>query len=439
MKALIAEDDAAVLQGLREILKSSGWNVEYATDGKAALAKIDGLDLLITDLRLPEMDGLELLQEARKRRPGIQVILMTGYGTIPSAVDAMRKGARAYLTKPFDPEELLFHMREVAETLRLRDAASRFSRGEMVGSSLPMQKVYREIDLAAASDAPALVSGETGTGKELAALAIHLLSLEKAGPYIAVNMGALPKDLIESELFGHERGAFTGAAARKRGAFVLADGGTIFLDELTSLPHELQPKLLRAIETKEIRPLGSEQPHKVEVRIIAATNADIENMVKKQSFRDDLYYRLNVHRIHMPPLRERPEDIPVIVRALLDRATAKSEDSTTLEISAGALASLVNRPWPGNVRELANVLEKARARRSADGSPRIGIEHIDPDPQTFSTLPFKTAKEKAAEEWSKQTIRSALLLSGGNISKAASLLKINQNSLFRLIKRYKLK
>ncbi len=440
MKALIVEDDLAVLQGLKEILKDSRWDVEYATNGKAALEKVDGLDLLVADLRLPGMDGLELLQEARRRRPGLQVIIMTAYGTIPSAVDAMRKGARAYLTKPFDPDELLFHMREVEEILRLREAASRFAKGELVGSSVQMQKVYQEIDLAAASDAPALITGETGTGKELAARAIHTLSIRKGGPFIAVSMGALSKDLIASELFGHERGAFTGAVTRQAGAFLLADGGTIFLDEISSLPYELQPKLLRAIETKEIWPLGSEKPATAMIRIVAATNSDIEKTVKEQTFRDDLYYRLNVHRIHMPPLREHPEDIPVIARALLDHTslTATSEDPR-MEISAEALAALVSRSWHGNVRELANVLEKARVRCRLAGTSRIGIEHFDPDPQSLPALAFKEAKEKASEEWSRKVIRSALAISEGNVSKAAKLLQVNQNSLFRLIKRYGIK
>jgi DNA-binding NtrC family response regulator len=441
MRTLVVEDDTAVAEALRESFQDSGLDIDYATDGESALKKIPEVDLLVTDLRLPGMDGTELLEEARRRKPEIEVVIMTAYGTIPSAVEAMRRGARAYLTKPFNPEELIFHIRTVEETLKLREMAFRFSRGELVGASLLMQKVYQEIDLAAASDSPVLITGETGTGKELAARAIHDLSSKKKGPFIAVNMGALPKELVESELFGREKGAFTGADARKRGRFALAEGGTLFLDELTSLPLELQPKLLRAIETKEIWTLGAEKPEQVQVRPVAATNANIDAMIKEGTFREDLYYRLNSHRIFMPPLRDHPEDIPIIARTLVERA--KTDDKTdgprATEISGGALAALVSRPWPGNVRELANVLGKAVLRGKTLGVSRIEAEHLDPEPGSFPLLSFKEAKDKAAEEWSKGTIRTALALTEGNISKAAVLLKMNQNALFRLIKKYGLK
>jgi DNA-binding NtrC family response regulator len=441
MRTLVVEDDTAVVEALRESFQDSGLDIDYAADGESALKKIPEVDLLVTDLRLPGMNGTELLKEARRRKPEIEVVIMTAYGSIPSAVEAMRRGARAYLTKPFDPEELIFHIRTVEETLKLREMAFRFSRGELVGSSLLMQKVYQEIDLAAASDSPVLITGETGTGKELAARAIHDLSSQKKGPFIAVNMGALPKELVESELFGREKGAFTGADARKRGRFALAEGGTLFLDELTSLPLELQPKLLRAIETKEIWTLGAEKPEQIQVRPVAATNANIDAMIKEGTFRADLYYRLNIHRIFMPPLRDHPEDIPIIARTLVERA--KTDDKTggpsATEISGGALAALVSRPWPGNVRELANVLSKAVLRSKTLGASRIEAEHLDPEPGSFPLLSFKEGKDKAAEEWSKGTIRTALALTEGNVSKAAVLLKMNQNALFRLIKKYGLK
>jgi DNA-binding NtrC family response regulator len=441
MRTLVVEDDPAVVEALRDSFQDSRLDIDYATDAESALKKIPNVDLLVTDLRLPGMNGTELLNEARRRKPEIEVVIMTAYGTIPSAVEAMRRGARAYLTKPFDPEELIFHIRTIEETLKLREMAFRFSRGELMGSSLLMQKVYQEIDLAATSDSPVLITGETGTGKELAAHAIHDLSPRKNGPFIPVNMGALPKDLIESELFGRERGAFTGADARKRGRFALADGGTLFLDELTSLSLELQPKLLRAIETREIWSLGAEKPEQVQVRAVAATNADIEAMVSAGTFREDVYYRLNSHRIFMPPLREHPEDIPIIARTLVERA--KTDDKTgsvrATEISGEALAGLVSRRWPGNVRELANVLGKAALRSKTLGAPRIEVEHLDPEPGSFPLLSFKEAKDKAAEEWSQRAIRTALALTEGNVSKAAVLLKMNQNALFRLIKKYRLK
>lgn len=441
MRTLEVDDDAAVVGALREAFQDRGLDIEYATDGESALKKIHEVDLLVTDLRLPGMDGTELLQQARRRKPEIEVVIMTAYGTIPSAVDAIRRGARAYLTKPFDPEELISHIRNVEETLKLRGIAFRVSRGELVGSSLLMQKVYQEIDLAATSDLPVLITGETGTGKELAARAIHDLSPRKKAPFIAVNMGALPKELVEAELFGRERGAFTGADTKKRGRFALAEGGTLFLDELSSLPLETQPKLLRAVETKEIWSLGAERPEQIQVRFVAATNANLDAMIKEGTFREDLYYRLNMHRIVMPPLRDHPDDIPTISRTLVDRAKMddRSAGHAATEISGEALAALVSRPWPGNVRELANVLGKAVLRSKTLGASRIEPEHLDPEPGTFPALSFKGAKEKAAEEWSKRTIRTALAMTEGNISKAAVLLKMNQNALFRLIKKYGLK
>jgi DNA-binding NtrC family response regulator len=441
MRTLVVEDDPAVVDALRDSFQNSSLNIDYATNGESALKKISGIDLLVTDLRLPGMNGTELFNEARRRKPEIEVVIMTAYGTIPSAVEAMRRGARAYLTKPFDPEELIIHIRTIQETLKLREMAFRFSRGDLIGSSLLMQKVYQEIDLAASSDSSVLITGETGTGKELAACAIHDLSLRKNGPFIAVNMGALPKDLVDSELFGRERGAFTGADARKRGRFALANGGTLFLDELTSLPLDLQPKLLRAIETKEIRSLGAEKPERVDVRAVAATNANIEEMVRSSSFREDLYYRLNIHRIFMPALRDHPEDIPIIARTLLERANTEDKPGNRkrTDISGEALGALVSRPWPGNVRELANVLIKAALRSKTSGASRIEVEHLDPEPGSFPLLSFKEAKDKAAEDWSKRAIRTALALTEGNVSKAAALLKMNQNALFRLIKKYGLK
>jgi DNA-binding NtrC family response regulator len=441
MRTLVVEDDPAVVDALRDSFQNSSLNIDYATNGESALKKISDIDLLVTDLRLPGMNGTELFNEARRRKPEIEVVIMTAYGTIPSAVEAMRRGARAYLTKPFDPEELIIHIRTIQETLKLREMAFRFSRGDLIGSSLLMQKVYQEIDLAASSDSSVLITGETGTGKELAACAIHDLSLRKNGPFIAVNMGALPKDLVDSELFGRERGAFTGADARKRGRFALANGGTLFLDELTSLPLDLQPKLLRAIETKEIWSLGAEKPERVDVRAVAATNANIEEMVRSSSFREDLYYRLNIHRIFMPALRDHPEDIPIIARTLLDRANTEDKPGNRkrTDISGEALGALVSRPWPGNVRELANVLIKAALRSKTSGASRIEVEHLDPEPGSFPLLSFKEAKDKAAEDWSKRAIRTALALTEGNVSKAAALLKMNQNALFRLIKKYGLK
>jgi DNA-binding NtrC family response regulator len=375
---------------------------------------------------------------------------MTGFGSVSSAVEAMKRGARTYLTKPFDPEELFAHLREIEETLRLQRISARAGRGDLVGSSDALRAVYEAIDTAAASAAPALVVGETGTGKEPAARAIHDLSPRASGPFIAVNLGAIPKDLCESELFGHEPGAFTGASKRKRGRFALAQGGTLFLDEINSLPVELQPKLLRAIETREIWPLGGERPVPVAIGLIAATNEPPEKLLAEGRLREDLFYRLNVIRIDLPPLERHAEDIPAISRALIERMNATR--GVPVEIDPKALAALITASWPGNVRQLGNTLEKAAALalRRDPAKPRIveadlglapamaaaGATLADWPAGAIEDLPFREAKVRAMEEWTKRTIRTALEESGGNVSEAARRLKINRNALFRLIARH---
>lgn len=437
MKVLIVEDDQALCSGLVEIIKRSGRHVDFVADGEQALEQLTRADVLVTDLRLPGMDGISLLKEIRKRQKYPEIIVMTAYGTIPSAVEAMRCGARAYLLKPFDPEELLLHLNEVEELLRLREASTRAGRGALIGSSEAMQRVYREIDMASVSNASVLISGETGTGKELAARAIHDLSPGAQSSFVAVNLGALPRDLVESELFGHEKGAFTNAQIKKKGRFPLAHEGTLFLDEIDSLPFELQPKLLRALETKEIWPLGAERPEKVDARILAATNTELEKLIEKGQFREDLYYRLNVLHVKMPSIKEHPEDIPQIVHALLERMNQESPNGK-VDISPGALAQLMTMEWRGNVREMLNVLERAKARcgNLIQGGIKLDVEHLDPNPEVFPDLPFKKAKNVASEEWAKRAIRGALVRSEGNVSRAAKLLRMNKNSLFRLIKKY---
>ncbi len=437
MNVLIVEDDKPLSSGLVEIVKRSGRHVDCVTDGEQALAQLERVDVLVTDLRLPGMDGISLLQEIRKRQKYPEIIVMTAYGTIPSAVEAMKLGARAYLLKPFDPEELLLHLNEVEELLRLREASTRAGRGELIGSSEAMQRVYREIDMASASNASVLISGETGTGKELAARAIHDLSPYVQSSFVAVNLGALPRDLVESELFGYEKGAFTNAQIKKKGRFLLAHEGTLFLDEIDSLPFELQPKLLRALETKEIWPLGAERPEKVDARILAATNTELEKLIEKGQFREDLYYRLNVLHVRMPSIKEHPEDIPQIVHVLLERMNQESPNGK-VDISPGALAQLMTMEWRGNVREMLNVLERAKARYGnlIQGGIKLDVEHLDPNPEVFPDLPFKKAKNAASEEWAKRAIRGALVRSEGNVSRAAKLLRMNKNSLFRLIKKY---
>ncbi len=443
LRILIVEDDQDFRDSLCEMLQRAGHAVEAVADGRTAEARLTtSADLLLTDLQLPDSDGLDLIPTAMARWPGLQTIVMTGYGDIPSAVEAMRRGARAYLTKPFELEELFLHLREIAEVVRLRQAAARTGRGALVGTSAAMQRVYRAIDTAAAATAPVIIEGETGTGKELVAQAVHDLSLRSSSPLIAVNIAALPGDLVESELFGHERGAFTGAVKRQRGRFLLAKGGSLFLGELEALPPQVQPKLLRVLETGEIWAIGAERLERAEVRVIAAANVDLHEMVRAGSFREDLFYRLAVLRIRVPPLREHPEDIPVIATTLLDRIPRQPQHlADPVEFTPQALAAMFTHRWPGNVRELRNVLERVLAGGSVwrRVPPHITADDLELETEQLPVLPFKQARARAADDWSRRTIRAALLATDGNVSDAARILQMNTSALFRLIKRFGLR
>jgi DNA-binding NtrC family response regulator len=439
-RVLIVEDDPDFLESLAEMLRRQGYSVRSAGDGAAGLGQVREADVLITDVRLPGLSGLELLARGRERNPSLQVIVMTGYGSIQDAVEAMRRGACNYLVKPFESEELLLHLRQLDEVIRLRKAASRAGRGDLVGTSPAMQAVYRAVDVAAASVAPVLITGETGTGKELAARAIHELSGRGGMPFLAVNLGALSKDLAESELFGHEKGAFTGAGKAKPGRFALAGEGTLLLDEIGTLPLDLQPKLLRAIETREFWPVGGERPLTLNARVITATNADLAAQLREGSFRQDLYYRLDVLRVHLPPLREHPEDIPAISLALLERLAASAcPEGGPPSLAPETLAALVTHPWPGNVRELQNALEKGLARSLTSGRTPIRIEAADldlPAGEEILAVPYREGRARAAEEWGRKAVSAAIAASGGNVTRAAGRLQMNTSALFRLIKKY---
>ena len=444
MKILLVEDDDALRSGLLANLEAEGWEVLEAESIESARKQVSAVNLVVSDLRLPDGDGVEFVTECKKNNFELEIIIMTAFGSIPSAVTAMKSGARAYLTKPFDPEELILHIKEIEQKIELKRTAERAGRYGLVGISDAMKRVYSEIDAAASSNSPIMIAGATGTGKEETAIAIHKSSQRRSGPLIAVNLGALPKELIESELFGHERGAFTGAHAKKRGRFELSKEGTLFLDEIDSLPIELQPKLLRAIENSEIWPLGAEKPIKVDARIIAASNVKLEELVAREKFRKDLFYRLNVLRINMPSLKERPEDIPVIVRALLDRKKTKENIEKPIEIVPSVLTAMMLKEWNGNVRELANALERGIVRALAEdsGSTMLRLEpkHFDFMEQSHDeNLPFQKAKSKAIEEWTRSVIKSALSETGGNVSVAARRLKIGRTSLLRLISKYKVR
>lgn len=447
MRLLLVDDDRAFRAALAANLADLSHEVRECGDADEALALVAGFDLLVTDVRLPGMSGVDLLAAARRARPALEVVMMTGHATIDLAVRATREGARAFLEKPFELEDLLVHVREVEKVARLREAAGRAGRGALVGASAAMRAVYDAIDAAAGCEAHVLVTGPTGSGKEAAAEAIHQGSARAGGPFVAVNVGALPRDLVESELFGALPGAYTGIRDRRLGRFELASGGTLFLDEINSLPLDLQPKLLRAIESREVWPLGSHKPAACNARIVAASNQPLDVLVRDGRFREDLFYRLHVLEVRLPPLAEHPVDIPVIADRLLEGLASGRRASLT----ADALAALMVRDWPGNVRELRNVLERAVALKStAAGEPRsrsrapatapcvLTATDLGLRPSSSWDVPYRIGRLQAAEEWSRGAIRTALAESGGNISEAARRLQMSRTSLMGLLKKWKI-
>jgi DNA-binding NtrC family response regulator len=366
-RLLVVDDEPPQREMLSRILERAGFAVETAPDGKAALEQLQAgpVDLLLTDQRMPNMDGLELLEQVQRLAPGLPVILMTAFGSVSTAVDAMKRGAADYLTKPFERDELLLVVDKAIRQRRLEDEVAslhgvlkdRTKLRNIVGSSAPMQELFSLIERVAFADVPVLITGESGTGKELVARAIHQGSNRASGPFVALNCGAVPETLLESEFFGHERGAFTGAVKAHAGRFEQANGGTLFLDEIGTMRVDLQAKLLRAIQEQEIQRLGSTDTRKVDVRILAATGEDLQQAIRERTFREDLYYRLNVVPIQLPPLRERAEDVPLLVQHFLDRAAGKFSREAPA-IAPEALARLQSYPWPGNVRELENCMER---------------------------------------------------------------------------------
>ncbi|MDT8421288.1 MAG: nitrogen regulation protein NR(I) [Desulfuromonadales bacterium] len=368
-RILVADDEESIRWVLSKALKKKGFSVDLAADGHQALSlfRSNSYDLAILDIKMPGIQGLDLLQQFHSERPDILVVIMTAESTMENAVAAMKHGAYDYLTKPFDLDALdaiILKAQKAAEVTdqigQLKcELQEQYSFGRsIIGKSQPMQVVYKDLGRIAPSDVTVLITGESGTGKELIARAVHFNSPRLGKPFIALNCAAIPRELLESELFGHEKGAFTGATERKSGKFEQANGGTLFLDELGDMPLELQAKLLRVLQEKEITRTGGNQVMPVDVRIVAASNQDLATMVKEKKFREDLYYRLNVVPIHLPPLRERKEDIEPLVEFFLGRAQSELGVHTR-ECSQDALALLKRHSWPGNVRELENVIKRA--------------------------------------------------------------------------------
>jgi two-component system response regulator AtoC len=439
---LIADDEPNLRRVLGAQLTRDGHEVHLVADGGEALSvlKESHIDLLICDLRMPVLDGMSLLREALAIYPALPVIMITAHGTVDNAVEALKTGAFDYITKPFDQEELRTIVRKALKTqdLSARDATpantAENSKYGIIGRSGPIQDVYSVIDRVADSPTTVLVTGESGTGKELVARALHDQSSRRERPFIKVNCAAIPRELIESEFFGHERGAFTGAVASKPGRFELASGGTLFLDEIGSIPLETQVKLLRALQEGEFERVGGIRTLKVDVRLVAATNTDLKRQTEEGSFREDLYYRLNVVAMRLPPLRERIGDIPLLVDHFIQKYNQRLGKSL-LGISADALSVLTSYHWPGNVRELENVLE--RAVLFADGD-RVFTEHLPPE-LTANTAPslvtdheevgLKEQVRAAVSQLERQLIFRALEQMNGNVTHTARVLKLSRKGL----------
>ncbi len=451
-RVLVVDDKENMRKLLAKIL-ADGWLVEEAEDGARALSLVATrpYDVVVTDIRMPGADGFELLAAVKARAPDTEVVMMTGYATVPDAVRAMKLGAFDYLEKPFDPDAALGVVTRAAEHKRLADAARAdeaigevSSFHNLVGRSPPMREVFGLLEKAAALDITVLLLGETGTGKELAARAIHYHSARRERRFVPVNCGALPAELVESELFGHARGAFTGAASAKPGLFEEARGGTLFLDEVGELPLPAQVKLNRALQEREIRRVGETQPIKVDVRVIAATHRDLREEVKAGRFREDLFYRLHVFPVTLPPLRERPEDVPLLAAHFLDKH-ARALRRTLAGFEPEALRRLAGHGWPGNVRELENAVERAVAVVTGE---RVRVADLPPDvqaaspaaaaadPGAIARLPYREAVAEARDRTSRDYLVALLAEFGGNVTRAAERAGMERESLHRLLRRY---
>ena len=447
---LLVEDDASVREAVAAALREEGYLIHTAADGQQAIDEFPPeTELVIADLMMPRVDGRSLLRWVTQNHPNTQVILMTGFGTIPQAVDAIKAGATAYLTKPLDPDELLHHVRKASEDKRLRQELSRL-RGQLrdgwhyrhiIGRSGSMQKVFSMIERAGAVKTTVLITGDSGTGKEMVARALHEASPRKGGAFLALNCGAIPENLIESTLFGHERGAFTGADRATRGYFRDADGGTLLLDEIGELPLGLQSKLLRVLEDGAVTPVGTTSPTKVDVRIIAATNRDLDEQVRAGHFRQDLFFRLNIVRIDLPPLRDRPEDLPLLTRYLLDEI-CRTNGFEPREVDPSLLAAFAKYDWPGNIRELKNALESlviltGKRMLAAEDLPAKFFK--DPRPATAECAPAPEESDLNLEKLSKQTILKALESCRGNRTEAAKQLGMSRRTLHRRLNEFGLR
>jgi two-component system response regulator HydG len=443
-RVMVIDDLDSARQMVKRSIGRSFEILDFASVAEAlpALDRAE-FDCIVTDLRMPGIDGLEGLRRFKQKVPGVPVVIMTAFATVETAIEAMKAGALDYLKKPFEPDELelvvtraVEHGRLRRENARLRDAlGGAFSVKGMVGESAAVKELLRVTERIAPSDVPVLIEGESGTGKDLLARAIHGLSRRAAGPYLALNMSAIPENLAESELFGHEKGAFTGADQPRAGFFAEAEGGTLFLDEIGLLPPLLQPKLLRVLQDGEYIPVGSRKPRRADVRVVCATNEDLKKSVAEGKFREDLYYRIRVVPLRLPPLRERKEDIPLLVDHLV-RKQALRLGRPPLVPDADAMRALLDHDWPGNIRELEHALERALLLASgealvpADFPPEIAAR---PRPETETG---EGRYRRARDAWERKYLEDLLREAGGSVGKAAELAGLHRSTLYEKLARY---
>jgi two-component system response regulator AtoC len=447
-RILLIDDEENFRHMLSVILKKRGYDVETASSGTEGLKKIDtaSFDTVLCDIRMPQMDGLEFLKEAQKTGCESTIIMMSAYGSLDTAIEAMKLGAYDYISKPFKPDEIILTLKKAEERERLRrenlflkkEVQKEYSFENIISKNERMRQLFDTIRKVAKYKSTILIEGESGTGKELVAKAIHFNSDRASNPFIPVNCGAIPENLLESELFGHTKGSFTNAVRTKKGLFEEADGGTMFLDEIGELPLQLQVKLLRVLQDGEMRRIGDSRPNKIDVRIIAATIKNLDKEVREGKFRDDLFYRLNVLPMKIPPLKERKEDIPLLVDHFINKYS-RELNKPIEEITPDALNCLMNYGWNGNVRELENVIERAIVLTE---SSQIQVENLPGEVQNpkeeskVSLLNDELSIKKASRYLEIDLIRKALLKTKGNHTHAAKLLEISHRALLYKIKEY---
>ena len=450
-KILVLDDERSLCELLKVVFQKEGYEVLTTPSAKKAIeiAQGDDIDVVVSDIKLPEMNGLEVLKRLRKIKPELPVLMITAYGTIKEAVEALKMGAYDYIIKPFDVEELKVIVAKALETKRLQDENVRlrkelkdkYSLESMIGKSKKMQEIYSLIEKIAPTETTVLIQGESGTGKEMAARAIHYLSLRREKPFVTINCGALPEGLLESELFGHVKGAFTDAVTDKKGMFEVADKGTLFLDEVGEMSPITQVKLLRTLQERKIRRVGGTEEIPIDVRIISATNQDLKKKIKEGSFREDLYYRLNVLSLEMPPLRERKEDIPLLVNHFLQKYCQKLGRGMK-RVAPEVYNIFESYPWPGNIRELENVIERVVAieERETITTSCLPKELLQPERREID-LEIKPGFKlnETIEAITRDYVQKALEMSRGKLKEAAELLGVNYRSIRYLVDKFDLK